>query len=74
MLAAHSAEPGVANSVLVIAGGYDKRLAENRDYFDEIRDLVSECGLESKVASLILRVIDCLAIVRMQIASRDCRH
>lgn len=43
-------EPGVADSVLVIAGGYDKRLAENREYYAEMQDLVAGCGLEQKVS------------------------
>lgn len=43
-------EPGVADSVLVIAGGYDKRLAENRECYAEMQDLVAECGLEQKVS------------------------
>ena len=36
---------------LVIAGGYDKRLAENREHFEEVRQLVIELGLEQQVCS-----------------------
>lgn len=36
-------------SQLIIAGGYDKRLAENREHFIEIQDLVKQLGLESQV-------------------------
>jgi hypothetical protein len=46
----HVKEPGVADSVLVIAGGYDKRLAENKEYYAELQDLVAKCGLEQKVS------------------------
>ena len=49
MLREHSAQPGVAKSVLVIAGGYDRRLAENREYFEELVELVAKCRLQEKV-------------------------
>lgn len=34
---------------LVIAGGYDSRLAENREYLLELKDLAAELGLTEKV-------------------------
>jgi hypothetical protein len=34
---------------LVIAGGYDSRLAENREYLLELKDLAAELGLSEKV-------------------------
>ena len=49
MLKEHKAQPGVASCVLVIAGGYDRRLAENREHFEELVDLVAECQLQGKV-------------------------
>ncbi len=52
MLTEHSSEPGVSQSVLVIAGGYDKRLAENREHYEELVALIAECGLQSKVSTL----------------------
>ena len=51
MLTDHSSEPGVSESALVLAGGYDKRLAENREYYEELVDLVAEYGLKNKVSS-----------------------
>ncbi len=50
LLSTYDKEPGVADSLLVIAGGYDKRLAENREYYAEVQDLVAECGVEQKVS------------------------
>ena len=49
MLREHNAQPGVAESVLVIAGGYDRRLAENREHFEELVDLVAQCELQREV-------------------------
>ena len=49
MLEEHCAQPGVADSILVIAGGYDRRLAENREHFEELMDLVAKCQLQGKV-------------------------
>ena len=37
---------------LVLAGGYDARLAENREYFQELEGLVDELGLEGQVSVL----------------------
>ena len=34
---------------LVLAGGYDTRLAENREYFQELKQLVQQLGLEEQV-------------------------
>ena len=49
MLKERRGQPGVADSVLVIAGGYDRRLAENREHFEELMDLVAKCQLQEKV-------------------------
>ena len=38
----------MADSVLVIAGGYDRRLAENREHFEELMDLVAKCQLQGE--------------------------
>lgn len=35
--------------VLVVAGGYDRRLRENVEYYDELRALSQELGVEDKV-------------------------
>ncbi|KAK9809938.1 hypothetical protein WJX72_002056 [[Myrmecia] bisecta] len=37
---------------LVIAGGYDARLAENREYMQELKDLIAELDLQDKVFML----------------------
>ena len=34
---------------LVIAGGYDVRLAENREYYEELESLVQQLGLSDRV-------------------------
>lgn len=34
---------------LVIAGGFDKRLAENREHYEEVRQLVIDLGLQQQV-------------------------
>ena len=34
---------------LVLAGGYDPRLTENREHFEEIKALIKELGLQDKV-------------------------
>lgn len=34
---------------LVVAGGFDKRLAENRDHYEEVRQLVVDLGLQQQV-------------------------
>ena len=36
---------------LVVAGGFDKRLAENREHFTEVRQLVDDLGLQQQVRS-----------------------
>lgn len=38
---------------LVIAGGYDSRLAENREYLQELKALVDSLGLSNQVLYLI---------------------
>lgn len=37
---------------LILAGGYDARLAENVEYFRELAELISKLGLEGKVEML----------------------
>ena len=34
---------------LVVAGGFNKRLAENREHYEEIRQLVVDLGLQQQV-------------------------
>ena len=38
-----------AGARLVLAGGYDERLAENREYFRELQTLIRELGMEDQV-------------------------
>ena len=45
--------PLVKIAYLVIAGGYDKRLAENREHYEEIRQLVIDLGLEQQVCCFL---------------------
>lgn len=40
---------GTAAPRLVVTGGFDKRLAENREHFEEIRQLVADLGLQQQV-------------------------
>ena len=40
---------GPSGAHLVLAGGYDERLRENRDYFTELQSLVTELGLGDQV-------------------------
>jgi alpha-1,3/alpha-1,6-mannosyltransferase len=40
-----------AQCALVIAGGYDKRLAENREHYCEIQELVKQLGVETHVCA-----------------------
>ncbi len=40
---------------LVLAGGYDSRLAENREVFEELHQLVAALGLQSQVRHLMKR-------------------
>ena len=44
-----AAAPTAAPPRLVLAGGWDARLRENVEHFDELRALVSECGLDGAV-------------------------
>ena len=53
MLTEHGETPGVSKSVLVIAGGYDKRLAENREHYGELVDLIAEYSLQDKVSAVM---------------------
>lgn len=34
---------------LIVAGGFDKRLAENREHYEEVQQLVVDLGLEQQV-------------------------
>lgn len=38
-----------AAACLVVAGGFDKRLAENRDHYEEVCQLVVDLGLQQRV-------------------------
>ena len=38
---------------LVVAGGYDKRLAENREHFNEISKLINDLGMTNEVLLLL---------------------
>ena len=42
----------LAGCRLVIAGGYDSRLAENREYLQELKALTRKLGLSDKVISI----------------------
>ena len=51
-LASHRPQAGRAHPAetrLVLAGGYDVRLAENRKYFAELQALVDRLGLQDRV-------------------------
>lgn len=37
---------------LVVAGGFDKRLAENREHYEEVRQLVVDLGLQRQVGTV----------------------
>ena len=41
--------PSTAAPHLVVAGGFDKRLAENREHYEEVRQLVVDLGLQQQV-------------------------
>lgn len=47
----YAEHPGVSQSVLVLAGGYDNRLAENREHFCELEELIEEVGLQEQVCT-----------------------
>ena len=57
VLALHEASARRKNSMdtaawrLVIAGGYDARLAENREYFEELYLKVRQLGLSDQVCT-----------------------
>ncbi len=40
----------VASARLVIAGGYDVRLAENREYLEELKDLAAGLRIQDNVS------------------------
>ena len=52
MLMHHSLEAGVPDSVLIMAGGYDNRLAENREHYEELVSMIAESGLQNKVRAV----------------------
>lgn len=41
-----------AKTLLIIAGGYDERIAENKEYFVELQDIAEKCGVSSQVSFL----------------------
>ncbi|XP_022317934.2 alpha-1,3/1,6-mannosyltransferase ALG2-like [Crassostrea virginica] len=43
---------GTSKVHLIIAGGYDERVTENREYFKELQDLVDKLGLTENVTFL----------------------
>lgn len=43
------------NSVLVIAGGYDELVQENIDYYEELKGLITNLGIEKRVVMLKVR-------------------
>jgi len=54
ILALHEAsarqqQSGARTRRLVVAGGYDSRLAENREYYEELAALVRRVGLSDQV-------------------------
>ena len=51
--------PTAGAACLVIAGGYDKRLPENREHFEEIQQLVADYGMEHQVCRAPLPVGIC---------------
>ena len=42
-------QSGARTRRLVVAGGYDSRLAENREYYEELDALVRRLGLSDQV-------------------------
>lgn len=42
---------------LVVAGGYDKRLAENREHFQEISKLINDLGMTKEVLHLLSKLV-----------------
>ena len=44
--------PGATSACLVVAGGYDKRLAENREHFKEVQQLVHDLHMDGQVCLL----------------------
>ncbi len=46
----YSRRAEVSQCALVLAGGYDVRLAENREHFCEMQELVERLGLQHQVS------------------------
>ena len=44
---------------LVVAGGYDKRLAENREHFKEVQQLVTDLHMEDEVCLFSVIINSC---------------
>lgn len=44
----HQRKPG-SNAMLVVAGGYDVRLAENREHLVELQQLAQQLGIQEQV-------------------------
>lgn len=42
---------------LIVAGGFDIRLAENREHFEEVQQLVVDLGLQQQVRPVCTRLI-----------------
>ena len=51
------ANPGQKDCRLVVAGGYDPRLAENVEHLRELQELTAELGLQEKVSQLPLSLL-----------------
>ena len=47
----------LARTQLVLAGGYDERLAENKDYFRELLELIKSLGLGRQVCPVCLALL-----------------
>ena len=54
--------PGAASARLVVAGGYDKRLAENREHFQEMQQLVSDLHLDGQVGNCCTNALICTTL------------
>lgn len=49
-----------ASCRLIVAGGYDKRLAENVEYWDELKDLAQSLGIDEHVSAILILSLICL--------------
>ena len=47
-------QPHLSVRRLVLAGGYDERLAENREYFSELQQQIGQLGLDEQVSLSVL--------------------